>query len=409
MERTKRFIIAFIVIANVVYAHAQVVNIDAYFTTKEMPDLTKIISPPEPTSSQFTFDIQRYFWGKSVRFNDPDRSAIAVRDAVYGLGTIIREFSVPFGLEISRRNTPAIYKVLELSLATCDSICTLPKAYWHRTRPFAYFGEHSLTPDLEDALRKNGSFPSGHSILGWSAGLLLSEINPDAADTLLARAYMYAESRVVCGVHWQSDIDAGRLAASIAYAKLHTSDRFLQDMAEARAEFKRLKGSLPPSESDSSRDSTLVRLRKAKSDWAAIEMRYNMVVRNMPLEKDEVTGLRMLFVKTNECSCNVDKAVDNVVLVNDSNEVAWVVTHLVRHDVDDDSFYGICVSNGKQQGELRISYFDELRLRSFLLQYNNQEFVNCSKIRFRLDTLPVVRPFMAVEDSDEEILKFFGN
>ena len=146
-------------------AHAQAINVDAYFTTKEMPDLTKIITPPEPTSPQFIYDIQRYFWGKRVRLNDPERSAIAVRDAVYGLGTIIREFSVPFGLEISRRNTPAIYKVLELSLATCDSICTIPKAYWHRTRPFVYFGEHSLTPDHEDALRKNGSFPSGHSRL----------------------------------------------------------------------------------------------------------------------------------------------------------------------------------------------------------------------------------------------------
>ncbi len=403
----RRFFIA-VALANMACAKAQVVNVDAYFTTKEMPDLTKIITPPEPTSSQFAYDIQRYFWGKSVRLNDPERSAIAVRDAVYGLGTIIREFSVPFGLEISRRNTPAIFKVLELSLATCDSICTLPKAYWHRTRPFVYFGEQSLTPDHEDALRKNGSFPSGHSILGWSAALLLSEINPDAADTLMARGYMYAESRVVCGVHWQSDIDAGRLAASIAYAKLHTSERFLQDMSDARAEFKRLKGALPPSEPDSSRDTTLVKLRKAKSDWAAIEMQYNMVVRNMPLENDEVTGLRMLFVKTNECLYTVDKAVDNVVLVNDSNEVVWVVTHLVRHDVDDDSFYGICVSNGKQQGELRISYFDELRLRSFLLQYNDQEFVNCTNIRFRLDTLPVVRPFMAVENSDEEILKFFG-
>lgn len=405
--KSYRLFFAFIVIANMGYAHAQVVNVDAYFTTKEMPDLTKIITPPEPTSPQFTYDIQRYFWGKSVRINNPERSAIAVRDAVYGLGTIIREFSVPFGLEISKRDTPAIYKVLELSLATCDSICTLPKDYWHRTRPFVYFGEHSLTPDHEDALRKNGSFPSGHSILGWSAALLLSEINPETADTLMARGYMYAESRVVCGVHWQSDIDAGRLAASIAYAKLHTSERFLQDMAEARAEFKRLKGARLPMEPDFSQDSTLVKLKKAKSDWATIEKRYNVVVRNMPLENDEVTGLRMLFVKTNECSCNVDRAVDNVVLVNDSNEVAWVVTHLVRHDVDDDSFYGICVSNGKQQGELRISYFDELRLKSFLLQYNNIEFINCTKIHFRLEALPIIRPFTAVDDSNKEISKFF--
>ena len=39
----------------------------------------------------------------------------------------------------------------------------------------------------------------------------------------MARGYMYGESRVIVGAHWQSDVDAGRLVASVAYAKLHTS------------------------------------------------------------------------------------------------------------------------------------------------------------------------------------------
>ena len=55
------------------------------------------------------------------------------------------------------------------------------------------------------------------------SALLLSEINPDRADTIMARGYMYGESRVIVGAHWQSDVDAGRLVASVAYAKLHTS------------------------------------------------------------------------------------------------------------------------------------------------------------------------------------------
>lgn len=65
------------------------------------------------------------------------------------------------------------------------------------------------------------------------------EINPEAQDTLLARGYMFSESRVIAGYHWQSDIDAGRLAASAAYAKLHTSKRFLKQMKRARKEFQK--------------------------------------------------------------------------------------------------------------------------------------------------------------------------
>ena len=72
--------------------------------------------------------------------------------------------------------------------------------------------------------------------------MLLSEINPDRADTLLARGYMYGDSRLIVGAHWQSDVNAARLAASAAYARLHTSERFLEQMRRARQEFRVKKG-----------------------------------------------------------------------------------------------------------------------------------------------------------------------
>lgn len=69
---------------------------------------------------------------------------------------------------------------------------------------------------------------------------MLSEVNPERADTLLARGLMFAESRVIVGAHWQSDIEAGVLAASVAYDKLHTSKRFQKDMKRALKEFSKL-------------------------------------------------------------------------------------------------------------------------------------------------------------------------
>ena len=60
--------------------------------------------------------------------------------------------------------------------------------------------------------------------------LLLCEINPDAQDDLLALGYQWGQSRV----------DAGRILASAGYARLHTSEEFLADIAAARAEYKKL-------------------------------------------------------------------------------------------------------------------------------------------------------------------------
>ena len=212
--------------------------VDAYFTSTEMPDMTKWgPAPPDTTSAAFAYDIIQYIWGKQMRQNK-ERADIAIRDAVYGIDCIIREFSEPFGLQISKEETPEIYKVLREGTATCDSICKLPKIYYKRMRPFIRFKEHTLVPDDEKNLSSHKSYPSGHTLLGWSSALLLSEINPDRADTILARGLMYGDSRIIVGAHWQSDVNAARLAAAAAYAKLHTSERFLEQMRLARQEFR---------------------------------------------------------------------------------------------------------------------------------------------------------------------------
>ena len=67
--------------------------VNAYFTTDEMPDMIKWCpAPPDTIGPAFAYDIMQYVWGKQMR-NDKERADIAIRDAVYGLDCIIREFS----------------------------------------------------------------------------------------------------------------------------------------------------------------------------------------------------------------------------------------------------------------------------------------------------------------------------
>ena len=243
----KFFVMAAAALMAAMSVHAQEEEVvDAYFTTDEMPDMMKFLpGPPDSTSVAFMNDVARYYWGKEMR-KDPERAAEATRDAVYGLETILTEFEEAFGMKISKEETPEIYKVLLEGTATCDSICTVPKRKYMRRRPFMVFNEPTLYPEDEPALRQNGSFPSGHTILGWSSALLMMEINPERATEILTRGYRYGENRLVVGAHWQSDTDAARLAASVAYARLHTSERFLEQMKKAREEYQRLKGGATP-------------------------------------------------------------------------------------------------------------------------------------------------------------------
>ncbi|MBQ9584164.1 MAG: phosphatase PAP2 family protein [Bacteroidales bacterium] len=211
-----------------------------YIPKNELPDVVQIVpAPPADPSAGFDYDILRYMWGKQQR-RDSVRLAMAVRDAVWNLDTTLAILAEPFGLKISKQCTPAIYEVLTRGVTTIENIRFRPKAYYFRIRPFAYFKEPSIFPQDDEWLATEGSYPSGHTIRAWACALLMSQINPEAAEAIFARAWQSGESRVISGCHWQSDVDASRPVAGIGYSRLQTSPEFLKDMALAQEEFRKL-------------------------------------------------------------------------------------------------------------------------------------------------------------------------
>lgn len=206
----------------------------------QMPNAVFFLpAPPAESSDAFRYDQSQYQWGKEQR-KDSTRLAIAVGDAVWSIDNICKIYSGVLGINISKEATPAIYRMLTIGLITTDQAGKLPKNHYMRTRPYVYYNEPTIYPGDEGWLRNNGSYPSGHTILGWSAALLLTELAPDKADTIMARGYMYGQSRVIAGYHWQSDVDAARLVASAAVARLHADKRFLKLMKKARKEYQRI-------------------------------------------------------------------------------------------------------------------------------------------------------------------------
>lgn len=214
-----------------------------YLATEVLPNALNFYpAPPETTSVQFMYDISQYMWGKSVRA-DSARAALAIAQAETDLDVMVQMFSEPFGMEISAKKTPAIMNLIERGIATLRQVGRAPKKHYMRRRPFDRFNEPTLVPKDEESLRKNGSYPSGHTILAWSMALLLVEVNPAAQDALLKYAYEWGQSRVIAGFHWQSDVDASKVLVSGAFASLHADETFLADMRKARAEFKKLNAS----------------------------------------------------------------------------------------------------------------------------------------------------------------------
>ena len=254
MKQMKKYLLmaaAAMMAASTAFAAGDETNGHAYFTKAELPDMTKILPPfPEFESARFVADQSQHLWGKLMR-QDEARAAQAQSDAVYSMQTAIDAYSPLIGLEISKDDTPAIYAILQDVCASCDSIYSGAKAKFNRQRPYAYYDEGTLIPEKEEKHRNEGSYPSGHTVFFWTSALLLSDISQsnEAMEKLLARGYEFGQSRVIAGYHWQSDVDAGRMAGSVLYQLIRSHERFIEQLAKARAEFKEKTGESVPVQS----------------------------------------------------------------------------------------------------------------------------------------------------------------
>ena len=146
-------------------------------------------------------------------------------------------FSCALGIPITEKDTPHLYLLLRRTLADAGFSTYYAKSHYQRQRPFVVNDEPICTPEEKEFLVTNGSYPSGHTAIGWAWALILSEVAPDRATAILLRGRAYGESRIVCHVHWYSDVVAGRMMGAATVARLHADPGFRADLEKAKSEF----------------------------------------------------------------------------------------------------------------------------------------------------------------------------
>jgi acid phosphatase (class A) len=195
--------------------------------------------PPEAGSIMFLYDEACYKWGKLQR-NTP-RGDQAMQDARVDGDGIPLAFSEAFGIDITKEATPEIHKlVLNMREDAGDLATRHAKEHYMRIRPFAFYNEETCNPEQQKELSTNGSYPSGHASIGWATALVLAEINTDRQNEILKRGFEMGQSRVICGYHFQSDVDAARIVASAVVARLHADSAFMAQLKRAKDEFAKL-------------------------------------------------------------------------------------------------------------------------------------------------------------------------
>jgi len=229
-------ILSFLFVCSLIISTTCYADTTSFLTKDEIPTGAKFLPlPPKPGDDAFYNDWRRYEWGKTMR--NTERGQQAKEDAVHTLEYFSKIYSEPFGMVISKENTPEIFALLDRLLETTFVCNGKSKSRLMRIRPFMQFNEPTPVPEDEERLSKNSSYPSGHTTMGWAIALVLAEINPARQDEILKRGFEYGESRVIVGFHYQSDVDHARIITSALINRLHANSEFVEQLQKAKAEF----------------------------------------------------------------------------------------------------------------------------------------------------------------------------
>ena len=220
--------------------------LQGYLPMKAHPDSLALVPPP-PAEGSIARSLDKKINQEAMTLRGSARWKLAYQDSILMFPEAAGTFSCALNAPITEQDTPHLYMLLRRTLADAGLSTYTAKDHYKRTRPFVLNNEPICSPDDEKLLRGDGSYPSGHTAIGWAWALILSEIAPEQANAILARGWAFGQSRMICNVHWQSDVMMGRTMGAAAVSVLHADPKFRAAVEHARQELieVRAKG-LPP-------------------------------------------------------------------------------------------------------------------------------------------------------------------
>lgn len=156
--------------------------------------------------------------------------------------TRVEKFYAALGLGAHPPPLPRLQRLAERVEDDVRVYVRAAKERYRRLRPYEI--DPRIQPCIDD-VRGDLSFPSGHAAFAWSMAYLLAELVPERRAELEARAVEFAGQRMMCGVHFRSDLEAGREAARLLLAEMATIPEFRAEKADAAIELRGALGLSP--------------------------------------------------------------------------------------------------------------------------------------------------------------------
>jgi acid phosphatase (class A) len=206
----------------------------SFYVAPQSVVLTKLLPPPPASNSEAqardmsaVLEVQRTRTAEAIRRAEADNVlSIFVYNDV--LGPNFRPEKLPLTTEFFKK-----------AQGDARAILLVTKHVWNRPRPHLVNSE--VIP-LGGKLRAAAAYPSGTTVFGTVTAIILANMVPEKSAEIFARGEEFAANRLVLGVHYPTDLVAGRLAGTVIASVLFQSPRFNTDLEVAQSELRSVLG-----------------------------------------------------------------------------------------------------------------------------------------------------------------------
>lgn len=200
------------------------------FTTAKEVNLLELLPPPPANdSTKMKAELGEILTIQVTR--TPEMEARAKADAEENVWRYADVINNP---KFTKENLPKFSAFFDRVVETEGAVVDPAKDVWKRPRPHLY--SDLVKPVVP--LSKSGSYPSGHTTVGTLMGIVLSNMVPEKKDALMRRAWEYGQNRVIGGIHYPTDIEAGRIAGTVIAQTIMQHDDYKAEFEAAKAELR---------------------------------------------------------------------------------------------------------------------------------------------------------------------------
>lgn len=202
---------------------------ETFYVLSNQINLPRLLpAPPASDSEAQRRDLQAVLAAQAARTETQAARAKATENlSVFSFADVL-------GPSFDAANLPKTAELFKRIRADASAILQTGKKLWNRPRPFL------ASTDVKPAVKKpsSTSYPSGNALLGYLYAIVLAEIVPEKSAELFARGDETGDNRVIAGVHYPTDLAAGRRAAAAIAVALAANPGYQADLAAAKVELR---------------------------------------------------------------------------------------------------------------------------------------------------------------------------